>query len=313
MLKKLILFLLFLLIIIYIAGGYYFSSMLLQPQRTDYKAVQGRNITRTGFDYKDVYNRLGTPQDISVKGTNGAMLNGWYYKQDSAQCAIVFAHGWGSNRTGSLKYAPLFEECGCDMVFYDHRAHNQSSGDHGTGGILESKDLLIMTDWLQQQNGLSDQQTAWVGVSWGGATVLQAGGESERQMAFILSDSPFQDWHTATTERADKWFGTWTRMFTPIIKVFVRLRAGVSYDDASSISHVSKIKAPLFLIHSEGDNDTGSQQSVNISKHIPQRSVFHHTKWGSDHTQDITAHTEKYKSLVNSFTAKYIPEWSDCD
>ena len=94
MLKKLIIFLLFLLIIIYIASGYYFSSMLLEPQRTGYEAVQGRTIARTGFDYQDVYGRLGTHQDITVDGTDGATLKGWYYKQDSAQCAIVFAHGW---------------------------------------------------------------------------------------------------------------------------------------------------------------------------------------------------------------------------
>lgn len=287
--------------------------MLLEPQRTGYEAVQGRTIARTGFDYKDIYSRLGDRQDIAVEGSDGATLKGWYYKQDNAQCAIVFAHGWGSNRTGSLKYAPLFEDCGCDMVFYDHRAHNESTGDYGTGGILESKDLQLMTDWLQGQNGLSDKQTAWVGVSWGAATVLQAGGESERQMAFILSDSPFQNWYTATTERADRWFGPWTRIFTPMLKVFVRLRAGVSFDDASSISHVAKIKAPLFLIHSEGDNDTGSHQSVNISKHIPESSVFHHTQWGSDHTHDITAHTDKYKALVENFKAKYVPRWSECD
>lgn len=313
MLKKLILFLAFLLVVIYIAAGYYFSNMLLQPKGTGYEAAQRRTIARVGFDYEKVTKRLGERQDISIEGVDEATIKGWYYKQDSAQCAIVFAHGWGVNRTGSLKYAGLFEDCDCDMVFYDHRAHNESTGDYGTGGILESKDLQIMTDWLQQQNGLSDQQTAWVGVSWGAATVLQAGGESERKLAFILADSPFQSWLTATHERADVWFGKWTRIFTPILKLLVRIRAGVSFDDASPISHVANIKAPLFLIHSEGDKATGSQQSVNISKHLPQASVFHHTQWGSDHTQDITSHTSKYKALVDQFRARFTAGWSECD
>jgi len=88
MLKKLIIFLLFLLVIIYIAGGYYFSNMLLQPQRTGYEAVQGRTIARTGFDYKEVYGRLGKHEDISIDGTDGAVLKGWYFKSDSAQACL---------------------------------------------------------------------------------------------------------------------------------------------------------------------------------------------------------------------------------
>ena len=312
MLKKLIFFLVLLLLGIYIAGGYYFSNMLLQPQRTDYENVQRRTIARTGFNYERIYSRMGNPQDVVIPATEDTDLKGWYFKNASAPCAVIFAHGWGSNRTGSLKYAPLFEDCGCDLLFYDHRAHNESEGSYGTGGVLESQDLLKVTNWLQSQNGLTHQETAWVGVSWGAAAVLQAGGQSQRSMAFILADSPFQDWYTATTERADKWFGTWTRIFTPILKVFVKLRAGTSFDNASCISYVSEIKAPVFLIHSEGDRDTGSSQSVNINKVLPQPKVFHHTQWGSDHTKDITDHTSEYKSLFDQFREAYAANWTGC-
>lgn len=313
MLKKLIYFLLMLLVIIYVAGGYFFSSMLLMPPDSSYDGVRGRTITRTGFDYRPVYDRLGAAREVTIDGHDDVALSAWYYPQDSATCAVIFAHGWNSNRTGSMKYATLFEDCGCDLLFYDHRAHNQSGGAYATGGVFESMDLIKVTDWLQAENGLSDAQIGWVGVSWGAATVLQAGGESERAMAFILSDSPYEDWFTATTERADKWFGKWTRIFIPIIKLFVSTRAGTSFDDASAISHVSKIKSPIFLIHSEGDNDTSSQQSVNISQHLPDESVFHHTQWGSDHTRDITSHTEKYRALFNTFRMEYVSTWGSCN
>lgn len=313
MLKKLIYFLLFLLVIIYVAGGYFFSSMLLHPPDSAYDGVRGRSITRTGYDYMQIYDYLGAAREVSIAGEGDISLSGWYYPRDSATCAVVFAHGWNSNRTGSMKYAPLFQDCACDLLFYDHRAHNQSGGTEATGGVMESKDLMKVTDWLQTQNGLTDAQTGWVGVSWGAATVLQAGGESQRPLAFILSDSPFENWYTATTERADKWFGKWTRIFLPVIRLFVRVRAGTSFDDASCISHVDKIKAPVFLIHSEGDNDTGSIQSVHISESLPDNSVFHHTQWGSDHTQDITSHTAKYKVLFDEFRATRVSGWSPCE
>jgi len=312
MLKKLIYFLLILLTIIYIIGGYYFSNMLLFTADSSYEGVQKRTVARTGFDYMQVYDELDAAREVKIEGYGGTELAAWYYPRDSAECAVIFAHGWGSNRTGSMKYAPLVDDCNCELLFYDHRGHNQSGGPHTTGGVLESKDLIMVTDWLQAENGMTDAQIGWVGVSWGAAAVLQAGGESERPLAFILSDSPFEDWYTATTERADKWFGKWTRIFLPIIKFFVKVRAGTSFADASCIAHVADIKAPVFLIHSEGDNDTGSQQSVNISKVLPDNSVFHHTQWGSDHTQDITSHTVKYKALFDRFRAEYAHNWGGC-
>jgi len=312
MLKKLIYFLLFVLAIIYVTGGFYFSNMLLLPPDSAYDGVRDRSITRTGYDYMKTYDDIGAATEVSIEGEGGIKLSAWYYPQDSATCAVIFAHGWNSNRTGSMKYAPLVEDCECDLLFYDHRAHNQSGGTYATGGVLEAKDLIKVTDWLQAENGLTDAQTAWIGVSWGAATVLQAGGESQRSLAFILSDSPFQNWFTATTERADKWFGKWTRMFIPVVKLFVRLRAGTSFDGASCISHVPDIKAPVFLIHSEGDSDTESIQSVNISKVLPANSIFHHTQWGSDHTQDITSHTTKYKGLFDTFRSEHAAEWGGC-
>lgn len=311
MLKKLTYFLLFLILVFYIGAGYFFSSILLMPPDSSYEGVRDRTITRSGFDYMRTYDQLGAAKEVTIEGEDGIPLSGWYYPQDSATCAIIFAHGWNSNRTGSFKYVPLLDNCDCDLLFYDHRAHNQSGGQYVTGGVLESRDLIKVTDWLQSQNGLSDAQTGWFGVSWGAATALQAGGESQRPMAFILADSPFQDWYTATTERSDKWFGKWTRIFLPITKMFVGMRAGTSFDAASCITHVPNIKAPVFLIHSEGDNDTESTQSVNISKVLPTNSVFHHTQWGSDHTQDIISETDRFKVLFDSFMAEQV-NWNGC-
>ena len=312
MLKKVIYFLLLLLLGIYIGGGYFFSNMLLQPQGTSYEQAGSRALARTGFDYNAVLGKMNEPQTFQIDGAADASISGWYFPAADTDCALVFAHGWGSNRTGAMKYARLFEDCSCDMVFYDHRAHNESVGSYATGGVYEAEDLVAVTDWLQAQNGLTDAQTGWVGVSWGAATVIQAGGQTQRQMAFILADSPFQDWYTATTERADRWFGTWTRIFTPVLKLFVRLRAGTSFDAASAISYVGNIKAPLFLIHSAGDKDTNSNQSVNISKNLPPNSVFHHTQWGSDHTRDITQYPDRYQELFDDFRDTYVTSLGPC-
>jgi len=49
------------------------------------------------------------------------------------------------------------------------------------------------------------------------------------------------------------------------------------------------------------DNSTNSAQSVNISKHLNTKSIFHHLSWGGDHTSGVVLHQEKFRALINDF------------
>lgn len=294
---------LILLVVAYLGIAWMFSGMVLIPRRQ----VPNPQHVMIAPDI------LPQPTEFSLKGTDEIELKGWYFKQpDSTACAVVLIHGWGNTRSGMLKYGDIFWDCDCDLIAYDHRAHSESEGEYATGGVKEKNDLLIVTDWVREQSGLEENQIGWVGASWGASTALQAGA-TEKDIAFILADSPFQDWETAVTERALRWYGSWVNAISPTVLWLVDQRAGVDHEAASVLIAAPQVEAPVFLIHSQTDEATASFQSVNIAKQLnPDRHVFYHTDWGAGHTKDVDERPEEFRQLVYDFVAKFSPEFGTC-
>ncbi|GAB5552048.1 MAG: alpha/beta hydrolase [Saprospiraceae bacterium] len=313
MLKRISLTLLFIVLAFYFGASWFFSNLILNPPQGDPIQRTEAMLKIAGPNAKPINNWLNIPDTFALEARDGKTIRGWYFKaKDEAECAVIMAHGWSSSRLHMNKYMPLFEDCPCDIITYDQRGHNKSETAYGTGGIKEAEDLLMIHNWLKDETGLKNEDIGWIGISWGGATVLQAGATDE-DVAFIVSDSPFQNWYSAVMERAVRDYGSWITAFVPMIKTIVWARAGVNFDKASALKEAAKIKEPVFLIHSKADSATASTQSVNIAAQLnPSSSEFHHTEWGNDHADDIKNNLAEYEVLFDAFIEKYAPNFSTC-
>ena len=287
---------------------WYFSSQIIFPNR---KApdLQSEWISQTrSLDPQ----RFPLPEKFEVSGVDEAPIVGWYFAQVTpANCAVVMGHGWGESRSQPLKWADILWDCGCDVVTYDHRGHGDSGGEHGTGGFKESYDLVRVTEWLERKTGLPRERIAWFGVSWGAGTSLQAGARED--IAFIIADSPFQDWETAVMERAERMYGGWVNYIKDWVMSLAAWRAGVDYHQASALTGAADIQAPVLIIHSKTDEATASFQSVNLDKALnPERHVFHHLDWGAGHIGDLDARPEEYRNLVLQFVHDKVGSFGVC-
>lgn len=303
--KRSLVTLVVLLGVFYIGLSWFFSNQVLFPTVFPISKAEIKGDWEKASDVP--LEKTPVAEDFSITTKDKLQLNGWYFKNtDTVDCAVVLAHGWGSTRIGMLRYADIFWDCGCDIVAYDHRGHGSSGGKYGTGGVKEKDDLLLVTDWLQQKTGLKDKQIAWFGASWGGATALLAGATG-KEVAFIGADSPFQNWHSAVFERAIKMYGSVINFFSPGVMTFVGWRAGVHTSEASPLKAAAKIKVPVFLIHSQTDEATSSQQSVNIAAKLnKEKSVFYHTSWEAEHAKDIVTRPTEYREKVYDFLRKQV-------
>ena len=310
--------LLVLFIILSLAGtagiSYYFSNLIMHPSQRNLSMAKDSIAKNWGISYDQISSVMGNPDPFEIQASQDQIsLKGWYFQQsDTSECAAILAHGWSGNRIDMLKYAPIFWECGCDIIVYDHRAHNESGGEFGTAGIKEKIDLLDVTNWLQNETGFRDEQIAWVGESWGAATALQAGA-MEKDIAFIVAESPYQDWESAIFERGIELYGGWVSYISPIVLWVVNQRTGVDYKEASPLNQASNIKEPVLLIHSRADEATASSQSVNISKKLnPATSKFYHLDWGAPHAQSVLERPEEFREIVHDFMYQYAPDFGGC-
>jgi len=292
-----------LLITLYIGISWFLSSQILSPE-SSMELSRIKIETVWGTTYEEMINLLPKPVDFTINSFDGITLKGKYFaSEETPKCVIIAAHGWTGTWVEMLKYVPVLADCPCDLVLYDHRAHGLSDKAYPTGGINESKDLLAVTDWVQKTKGFEDHKVGWLGSSWGAAAVLKAG-ETGKNVGFIIADSPFQDWYSAIFERAERDYGTWTKLISIGIMEMVNWRTGVDYRKASPLQATKQIQVPILLIHSKMDTATNSSQSVNIAENLNAQSVFHHLTWGGDHTLDVVLHKEKFRALVNDFLEK---------
>lgn len=294
--------------------SYYFSTIILTPSANTLEEEKAIMKDSWKTSYEEVMAQFSAPETFTTTSVDDITIAGWYFEHpaDSVDCAVVLPHGYGRMRANMLKYAPVFWECGCDLVLYDHRAHNETGGDHPTAGIKEKMDLIAVTEWLQEKTNLADKQIAWMGESWGAATVLMAGA-LDKDVAFIVADSPYQDWHSAIFERAYRDYGTWVKALAPTVMWLVDMQAGVNHEDASPLEAADDIVEPVFLIHSQDDSATDSEQSVNIAKNLnPAKSEFHHTDWGSDHVMDVINRPDEYKQMIHDFIKKEVGTFGLC-
>jgi len=247
---------------------------------------------------------LPTPEEFKISGFEDVTIFGNYFAvSDTTRCVIIFAHGWGRNWPNMLKYYPMVEDCECNLVMYDHRSHGASERVYPTGGIKEAKDLIAVTEWVSQQKGYDWDQIAWFGSSWGATTALMAGAQG-KDPAFIVADAPFQAWYSAIFERALEDSGSGITYIAPGVMQVVNSRSGINYKEASAREAVKKIEEPVLLIHSEADPETSSNQSINISKNLNDKSEFHLTKWGNKHVMDVINNKDEMKALFNNFVEK---------
>ncbi len=302
--KKVLIGLLLTIAVIYIGISYMLSNRVLTPLNTSLEEVAADMPEDWGTTFEEMMSLLPEPEVVNISGFEGIELHGQYFDvSEDDKCLFIFAHGWGRNWANMLKYYPMVDDCGCDVLMYDHRAHGASGGEYPTGGIKEAEDLLLVTEWASRNKGYKWNQMAWLGSSWGAAASLTAGA-TDKNPAFIVADAPFQNWYSAVFERAIKDYGSGIKAIAPGVMKVVNMRSGVDYKEASSVNKAKEIEEPVLLIHSQGDQETSSDQSVNIAEHLNGLSEFHHTQWGNNHVKDVLNNTQEMKDLLMNFIEK---------
>lgn len=302
-LKRFVVFVLILLFVSYIGISYLLSNKILETNSSFDKTISDIE-NYWGTSYEEMIALFPPPSDFSVSSTDGLAIKGKYFTvSDSASCLYIFAHGWARSWHNMLKYYPMVDDCGCNIIMYDHRAHGDSEGKYPTGGIMEAQDLILVTEWASDNKGYQWNQIAWLGSSWGAGAALIAGAD-DRNPAFIIADSPYQDWYTAIFERAIEDYGSWINGIAPAVMTWVNLRADLNYKNASPMEAAKRIEEPVFLFHSKADPKTNSQQSANIAKNLNSSSEFHHTEWGNIHVMDVISNKEDIKALLSNFLNK---------
>lgn len=197
----------------------------------------------------------GTVAGDEVVTDDGIHLAGWYIPAaDGAgptAATVVLVHGFGQNKTGILEYGEGLHDA-FNLVAFDMRNTQRSSGDQTTGGVLEQKDLRAVIDWLERTKHPS--HIGVIGNSLGAATAVAESRDDPRVEALAL-DSMHTRMRYQVEQRLQHaghpaYPGTWA------VFVATQLRFGVdlgSVDAQDAIADL--VRLPVLLSHGTGDTE----------------------------------------------------------
>jgi pimeloyl-ACP methyl ester carboxylesterase len=203
-------------------------------------------------------------------------LKGWVMPASQPRAVLVFIHGGGSNRTssffGSLNFYRAMVGQGLSVVAIDLRNHG-ASGSDGRGlqfGRTEKFDARAAIDWARRRYpGLP---AFAMGISMGGATLIQAAHDGAKLNGLILLDSVLDSRDTFKQ-------GAWVQTGLPPAVFALSAWAATAFHGLPSggeqaLQRATMLKLPILAMQDPGD----PVARARYSRELAQRN-HHVTLW----------------------------------
>jgi pimeloyl-ACP methyl ester carboxylesterase len=200
---------------------------------------------------------------IAFQNHAGLTLRGWFIPAPRAKGTIVFSHGYASDCTPDLIYAPLFFQAAFNTLFFDYRGHGASDGNTTSLVYFERDDLSCALDFL---HGRGIDKVGLIGFSMGGAIAL-ATAPSSPTVVGVISDCAFANLRTVVTQAAiNRGYPVWTSVplgWLVVALACLRLRVNLfAADPIHWVQHISP--RPLLIMHGGQDPDAPVDQARRL-------------------------------------------------
>lgn len=218
-----------------------FVVPMIEPGMIYYPSKEiGRTPSSIGLKYEDVY----------LKTADGVKINGWFVENKASNKVILHFHGNGGNLSNRLPVVKLLHDLPANIFIIDYHGYGISGGKPSEKNLY--LDALASYNYLVKQKNYVPDDIIIMGSSIGGAVATYLAAR-ERVGGVVLL-------RTFTS------IGDMAPRVNPIYRwPIVWLRSKFN-----SLARISKIKAPLLIVHSKKDNVIPYQMSEALCRKANQ-------------------------------------------
>jgi len=253
------------ILLVFLFASYYFARILIYPiTRTYEKALE--SAIEDGFFPGNGWEVLPKEQ-VRIRSPFGYDLQAYYLPNGSEQKTVIISHGITQNSVNSAKYAQVFLDLGFNALVYDHRNHGKSGGKGTTFGYYEADDLRTVIDWLQK-NKPGTELIGIHGESMGAAIGLLAAARDDR-VAFMVADCGYASLFDQVSDRARDHYRLPSFPLVPLVSLCARLLNGMRVNQIAPEQAITKIKAPVLIIHGEKDTFINPSHAYRLANADP--------------------------------------------
>lgn len=284
----------FLFLVFSIVAAYIMVTKIIQPK---FKTREERNEVnkQDGFlKGAEAYKR----EPITFLMRDGYVLNA-DISINNPKKFVIFAHGHGSNREGSIKFTKIFYDLGFSLVLYDHRGHGDNERVPISMGIQESKDLAEIVDILRNKYG-NDIEIGLFGYSMGGATVCLSSQYLQDKVKFIVSDCAYssliEECHNQCIVHTIPFIST-----IPFMKLFFKIKYHISFKDCDVKKAIEANKLPICFFHGDKDKTVFLENSKRLYEASTSEIKRFYIFEGAGHSRCIEINPDLYKAKIIDF------------
>lgn len=276
-----------------------FSGYVILPENKDMGTLFLREETKGNVSKED-FDKI-PKTDFNVMADDGLSLSGqWLYPESPTNKVVIFCHGFGVNRVGSLKYISTYLMRGYNAIIYDNRNSGNSDKQYTTMGFEEKNDLKKVLDYAYDILG-PECFAGTHGESMGGATVLLHACIDSR-VRFVIADCAYSDLMQQLKYRLRVEYHLPSFPVIYMTSWITRLRAGFYFGDVSPQKEIIKQygleSIPIMFAHGREDKYVLPKSSVDmfeIKKGYKQLYIADNAK----HAESIWVDPDKYNNQVN--------------
>ena len=238
--------------------------------------------------------------DYTVEGAEGYILHAELLKSSKPSGKyVIISHGYTDNRMGSLKYAKMYLELGYNCIIYDLRGHGENENTFTTYGILEGKDLFLLSeDTLSRYPDLSI--LGLHGESLGAASTISSL-RYKPDIDFAVADCGFSDIENVL--RGGIKSAHLPGFLFDLASAGSKIRYGYALKDMRPIDALSENEVPILFIHGAEDSFILPKNSEDMLSATNGRSELYLIP-GAGHAESMLNEPELYKEYAEPFLQK---------
>lgn len=239
--------------------------------------------------------------NVTFPSGSGSTIHAWYSPGTPGSGAVLLLHGVGADRSAMSGRALFLHALGYSVLALDFQAHGESLGKHITVGDLESHDVVAAVDYLRR--ALPDERLGAIGVSMGAAAVVLS--RQPLPLSAVVLESMYPTIEEALADRLKLALGDRGPLCTPLLVMQLKPRLGISASRLHPIDDISRLGAPLLLIHGAEDQHTTLAEAKRVFAAAREPKTF----WEVPRAAHVDLHyfaRAEYERRVSAFLARYL-------
>lgn len=239
-------------------------------------------------------------QDITLQTDDGLTLQAVFLENEMPNGkTIILSHGYKGNKEQMLGITKFYYEQGYDILKPDARGHGDSEGDYIGYGWHDRFDYLQWIDFLVEKKGT--ESIILHGFSMGAATVLMTAGEDvPKEVKGVIADSGYTSVNEELAHQMKHLYNLPSFPLLHVTSMVTKLRAGYTFEEASTIDQVKKSEVPIFIIHGEDDELVPTEMAERLYETAPGIKEL----WivpNATHTDGYTVAEKEYQKRIKKF------------